>query len=103
MTPDTALPPVNDAGYTQVREILADGAQLFGRDDFKWAGSNRHRGHRARLHLGGAALRGGSTSCGRGGRPTTSTPSSESGAVRDRASTRGQAERLALTASAASC
>jgi hypothetical protein len=37
MTPEGRLPPLNDAGYTRVLSSLAEGSELFGRDDFLWA------------------------------------------------------------------
>ena len=37
MTPEGRLPPLNDAGYTRVIASLEQGAELFGREDFRWA------------------------------------------------------------------
>jgi len=37
MTPEGRLPPLNDAGYTNVIGSLEEGAELFGRADFRWA------------------------------------------------------------------
>ena len=37
MTPEGKLPPLNDAGYTGVLSSLEEGAELFGRADFRWA------------------------------------------------------------------
>ncbi|NLX95156.1 MAG: hypothetical protein GXY83_03160 [Rhodopirellula sp.] len=37
MTPEGRLPPLNDAGYTAVIPSLAEGAELFDREDFRWA------------------------------------------------------------------
>ena len=44
MTPERRLPPLNDAGYTTVRSYLAEGADLFKRDDFRWAASDEALG-----------------------------------------------------------
>ena len=44
MTPDRHLPPLNDAGYTGVQRYLEEGAELFGRDDFRWAASGGAEG-----------------------------------------------------------
>ena len=46
MTPERRLPPLNDADYTDVREQLAEGAGLFGRDDFRWAATYGSEGTR---------------------------------------------------------
>jgi len=37
MTPEGCLPPLNDAGYTDVNASLREAAELFGRDEFRWA------------------------------------------------------------------
>ena len=37
MMPDGTLPALNDSGITGVLDSLREGAQLFGRDDFRWA------------------------------------------------------------------
>ena len=37
MTPAGRLPPWNDAGHTNVIPSLVEGAELFGRKDFRWA------------------------------------------------------------------
>ncbi len=37
MTPEGRLPPLNDAGYTNVISSLEEGEELFGRADFRWA------------------------------------------------------------------
>ena len=39
MTPEGRLPPLNDARYTNVVPWLEEGAELFGREDFRWAAS----------------------------------------------------------------
>ncbi|MBI2300004.1 MAG: heparinase II/III family protein, partial [Armatimonadetes bacterium] len=39
MDPGGQLPPLNDAGYTGVLPSLLDGAELFGREDFRWGGT----------------------------------------------------------------
>lgn len=44
MTPEGALPPLNDAGYTNVLSSLREGAELFGREDFRWAASGGAQG-----------------------------------------------------------
>ncbi len=46
MTPDGCLPPLNDAGYTRVLASLDEGAQLFARDDFRWAATGGAEGKR---------------------------------------------------------
>lgn len=44
MTPENRLPPLNDAGYTQVSGALEEGIALFDRDDFRWAVSGGVQG-----------------------------------------------------------
>ncbi|NLF69331.1 MAG: hypothetical protein GX575_09790 [Candidatus Anammoximicrobium sp.] len=44
MTPEGRLPPLNDAGHTNVIASLAEGAELFGRDDFRWAATGGAEG-----------------------------------------------------------
>ena len=36
MTPEGCLPPLNDAGYTRMLDSLAEGVELFEREDFRW-------------------------------------------------------------------
>jgi hypothetical protein len=44
MTPEGCLPPLNDAGYTRVIPSLAEGAELFDREDFRWAATRGAEG-----------------------------------------------------------
>lgn len=44
MDPEGLLPPVNDAGRTPVRDLLQEGADLFGREDFRWAATRGRQG-----------------------------------------------------------
>ncbi len=44
MMPNRTLAPLNDAGITNVKSSLAQGAQLFNRPDFLWAGSDGTQG-----------------------------------------------------------
>jgi len=44
MTPQGRLPPLNDAGYTNVLPSLEEGAELFGREDFRWAATSGTEG-----------------------------------------------------------
>ncbi len=44
MTPEGRLPPLNDAGYTGVLRTLEEGAEFFGREDFRWAATGGIQG-----------------------------------------------------------
>lgn len=44
MTPEGRLPPLNDAGYTGVLQSLEEGAEFFGREDFRWAATGGVQG-----------------------------------------------------------
>jgi hypothetical protein len=44
MDPEGFLPPLNDAGRTDVRPSLQEGYDLFGREDFLWAASRGGKG-----------------------------------------------------------
>jgi len=44
MMPDGTTPPLNDGNRVNARRYLAQAAELYGRKDFEWAGSNGVRG-----------------------------------------------------------
>ena len=46
MDPEGMLPPLNDAGRTPVRQLLQEGHELFGREDFLWSATEGRKGTR---------------------------------------------------------
>lgn len=44
MDPEGMLPPLNDADRTPVRQLLQEGSELFGREDFLWAATRGRKG-----------------------------------------------------------
>ena len=102
MTPEGRLPPLNDAGYTGVSPSLEEGAELFGREDFRWAATGGARGHGARLHLGRLPLRRPVRDAIRLGAPTISICCSSRDRSASATSTKTSC-RCSSTAWAASC